>query len=476
MTSPGVQIQGLLNLMLIIGLLLTSQSILAAVKPGINLTSDSETVYFGDSIIIEVEAVGIVDELDISPLFKGADLLRETAGTRIAVIDERVVEVKVRRMEFLPRREGRVFFGPLQADSIIGPVVSNTLIFDVQPPVTTDWTPDQDDLQLSLTLSTDQQSVTSRAGFTADKLTTYIGQRIIFDIEIRHRHPITEEDITLPSFKGFDVLTEFEERRTLLPDDSNDKGWRLTSWRYHLFAQHSGIQSIGKLQWSGTAIRSRTQRAAFDRSLKAPPIHILAALQGFSWWLPASDVSISDTWSKDVRTISAGDEFLRTITLEARDVLSNHLPVVEPLESRAITSTLISQKRTQQLAGDHIQAQATYEFRMVAQSPIPVFLDTVRIVWFDTVNQQTREAIIPARRINVGLPDRADLLADLALHDSFGDKWLHKVRVASDRFAFWHVSLAVLGLIFLSLVVLLVRTEHPGRKHRVPDARGLPDL
>jgi len=38
----------------------------------------------------------------------------------------------------------------------------------------------------------------------------------------------------------------------------------------------------------------------------------------------------------------------------------------------------------------------------------------VRVAWWDLTEDKAREAIIPARRINVGLPERADVLAKLA--------------------------------------------------------------
>ena len=108
---------------------------------------------------------------------------------------------------------------------------------------------------------------------------------------------------------------------------------------------------------------------------------------------------------------------------------------------------MIDESRSQRLVGDHIQASATYKFRMLAESPIPVFLDTVRVGWYDTSQSELREAIIPARRINVGLPERADLLAALALDDNWTDRLALEIRSVGSRFAYWHVSLVVLGLI-----------------------------
>lgn len=428
----------------------------AALTPSITLSADSDTLYFGDTLVIELEAVGVLDTVDVSSLFRNADLLRETTGTRISVIEDRVVEVKLRRMEFLPRREGTIVFGPLQGESVAGLVTSNTLSFTVLPASNVQWQPDNDDLHISVTLSdANIENPDSAATYNA-----YIGQRIIADIQLRHRHPIADEHILLPDFDGFDVLAEYEQRRTIEPpaDEAEDNdGWRLISWRFHLFAQRSGKLNIGPVTWRGEAIRSRTQRAQFTQETGAMLVNIKPALASVDWWLATSDVSLSDSWSKDARELTAGDEVVRTITLAASDVLASHLPDVVPLESRAISSTLIGQSRKQVLLGDQIKASATFTFRLVAQSPIPVFLDTVRVPWYDTTRSELREAIIPARRINVGLPDRADLLAELALGTRWQDKFELQVRAAASRFAYWHVSLALLSLIALLLLTLELR-------------------
>ena len=480
----------------------------------ITLTADSKSIYLGDTLVVEMEAVGLEGSVDIAPLFKSAELLRESQGTRIAVIDQRVVEVKIRRMEFLPRQEGQLLMGPLQGDSLAGGVSSNTLKVNVLPTIDEQWQPDSTDLQMSLTL-TDGIS-NHPVSDNETPYVTYIGQHIIADIKLRHRHPIVDEELVLPAFDGFDVLAGHEQRRTIeadaspdaVPVDSGEQAdkaeadrssntdssaitspvetdpsssadsWRVIAWRYHLFAQRSGELTIGKVSWRGIVIRSRTQRAEFVKQVPARSVKIKPAADDAQWWLPASALSLEDSWSSDALELSAGDEVIRTITLEARDVLASHLPEVYPLQSRALSSTLIDQSRSQQLVGDHIQASAIYKFRMLAESPIPVFLDTVRVGWYDTTQSELREAIIPARRINVGLPERDDLLAALALNDKWTDRLALEVRSVASSFAYWHVSLIVLGLIACLMVgreiwIVLNDRFHPGSKN---DKKNVPNL
>ncbi len=477
------RVQTIYTVLLLALTLLCSSTQAATVEPGITLISDSETIYLGDSIIIDVEAVGLLEPLDVSALFKYADLLRETTGTRIAVIEGRVVEVKLRRMEFIPKEEGRAFFGPLSADSIRGQVTSNTLIVDVQPQADTQWQPQDDDLSIDITYTLDNGEILQYSDIEEPTATpnAFVGQHIIADIKLRHKHPIFEEQLDLPSFEGFDILKEFEERRTTeetVLDDGSIQSFRIVAWRYHLFPQRSGTHTVDDISWSGTTIKSRTQRSDFNRSLEGGELNINIAQSASQWWLPATQVSLVDEWSKDPRELSAGDEIIRTITLSASDVLANHLPDVTPLESRAISSTLINQQRSQSMNQGTPVSTATFTYRMVAQSPIPVFLDTVRVVWFNTNTQDIKEAIIPARRINVGLPDRADLLADLAIQGNLWDRFNLWVQSHLSHWIPWNVSLILLGLgvLLLGTGECLARIRQLRDTKRGTPERFLPEL
>ncbi|MGQ7843168.1 hypothetical protein ACUNV4_01740 [Granulosicoccus sp. 3-233] len=454
----------------------------AEITPRITLLGSLEPVYLGDSVIIELEAVGLDDPVDITPLLQETELLRETMGTRITVVSGQVVEMKSRRMELLPRREGRLILGPLQAGSVTDFVQSNIITIDVQTPTESQWQADADDLQINVSLRTADGSVQLGAHdddpVPVPTIQALVGQHIIADIELRHRHPIADERISLPDFDGFDVLEQFVERRTIdtLADQTS---WRLTAWRYHLFAQRSGRQVLDPVGWTGTVIRSRTQRADFDRQSSPYTLQIQPAVDSSHWWLPASSVNLDDSWSSDPRELTAGDEILRTITLDARDVLANHLPDIMPPESRALTTTLIGQSRSQRLVGEHIVATAVFDYRMIAQSPIPVFLDTVRVPWYDTTSHSARQAIIPARRINVGLPDRADLLASLALEGNVLDRLLLRLEGSGiARSLPWHVLLLLTGIVTVWIWVreINVFRREQGQKKQGLQSTVLPEL
>jgi len=395
-------------------------------KAYIKLDIDSSEVFFGDTVVVDMESTGLLDPIDLSPLLEQASLVRETTGTRIAVYSGKVTEIKIRRMDLLPNEPGLLVIGPLTA----GEISSNSVHTRVLDLVRPEWQPQDEDLQITTRLTPESVRV---------------NQQLQLHIELLHRYPITGESITLPELNGFSHRPLLSNRRTF---KGENRKWYRTEWSYLLFPRESGTLDIGSIQWSGTVLKSRTERAQFSREVESIKLDVgVAADYQSDWWLPSDSVTVTEEWSEPPTSLRAGDELTRVITTEASAVLSGQIPTPVVLESRALKQTLIDTKRSEQLSDNGIVSKAVFTYRVKAQSPIPVFMDTVRLSWWNTKTDEAREAIIPARRINVGLPDRADLLSNIALQETGVTRIKHLLQ-ATDWLRIGLYSLAALAIIF----------------------------
>jgi len=370
-------------------------------KPYITLTVDGDEIYAGDTIVLEVESTGLPDPLDLSVLSHDLVFERETTGTRIQVLGGKVVEISIRRMEFTPRKTGTLILGPLR----VGEVVSNSVAISVSPAPRVNWAPDAGDAIISVRVSEPEP---------------YVHQQVILTIELLHRYSVSEESYSLPDLGDFTVRPVYEERRTF---HDSAREWRKIAWKYLLYPKRSGVLKLEPVKWSGTITKSRAERAVFERAGLFSAFEVRPSVANdTTWWLPASTVTLEESWSSAVTDIKAGDELIRTISIQAEDVLASQIPAPQIHESRAIVQTLIDENRQEVIEeiAERVTARsvAHFKYRVRAQSPIPVFLDTVRLPWWDTENNKTQEAIIPARRINVGLPEKAGLLKELAMERS----------------------------------------------------------
>lgn len=166
---------------------------------------------------------------------------------------------------------------------------------------------------------------------------------------------------------------------------------------------------------------------------------------------------MTDSWSQPPTSLRAGDELERTIKVTVAGNFHGQIPDPVPPESRAILQTRLSVLRNETITENTVISTAEYTFRVRAQSPIPVFLDTVRMPWWNTEINEASEAIIPARRINVGLPDRADLLAEIALQETGTNRFINWLKGTS-----W-LRLVIYILAFFSFLYLLLTTARQTR-------------
>ncbi len=403
----------------------------------IYIGTDTDSIYLGDTLVLSIESIGLDEPLNIEPLFEQADFIRETTGTLISVIDGKVQEIAVRRLELIPRKTGALLIGPLTGTGLYGPIVSNAVPVDVQPALSADWVPEPQDMTLTAWFSNSEP---------------YVGEQVELTIQLHHQYALAAESVTLPTFDGFDVQAVVEERRLI----DNTTNRRSTTWRYLLHAQQSGEVLLPGPRWSATLIRSRTQRHDFelihpDLALTVRPVP--AQFPKNTWWIAAESLQLSDAWSSNLIEIAAGDEIIRTITLNTKGVLAHHLPIVTPLATRSFHSTPLPVTRDHKLIGKTTEAEGLYTFRMTAESPVSVFLDTVRVPWYNTRTGRIEEAIIPARRVDVRPPENPNQLAELAIKRHNINRWALWLKGVS----LTHWLLLTAALLCVAVLVLMLQ-------------------
>ncbi|MEM1045374.1 MAG: hypothetical protein AAGL24_04450 [Pseudomonadota bacterium] len=355
----------------------------------LKLTVEGSEFFEGDTLVVLVEATGLEDEIDYVALDSVGERVRETYGTRIAVVDGKVAEVRIRRIHILPNGVGTHVIGPLTA----GSVTSNSVAVRVLTAETKDWVPGPDNIRVAARLS---------------RADPYLQSQTVLDLELRHRYPLIEESFDIPAFPGMRSKTVFAERRVL---DPKDDGWRVISWRFLLFPERSGPVELASFRAEGTMVKSRRERAAY--ALDTGPIRLTVRPAGAldsDWWLPASQVRVTDEWSEDPRDLSAGDEIERHIVVHAKGVTAEQIPALSMQETRGLLITPLGNERETTITETGASADARFGFRIRALSPIPVFPDTIRLAWWNVETDKAEMAVLPARRINIGIPDREALL------------------------------------------------------------------
>ncbi|MDP4022693.1 hypothetical protein Q8W71_08670 [Methylobacterium sp. NEAU 140] len=244
----------------------------------------------------------------------------------------------------------------------------------------------------------------------------YPREMVLLRIHGVYKQPIMLEEVIQPTLANFTwtQLGRDHWSRTKLPDGQSALAFDRT---VAVFPHHAGDFTIEPFTHKLTVNDAGARRVVEVRSNPIPfPVAAWTAPTGGPdakepWWLPARDVTISDTWSQDPETVKLGETVRRTVTLEAQGMVAEGLPPRPVMRTRGILTFAGPVARETLITPSGPVARATYVWDVKPGVPEVIPLDAITIPWFDTGTRTMREAEIPARQIGGGLPDRETDLA-----------------------------------------------------------------
>ncbi|WP_455955584.1 hypothetical protein [Methylorubrum aminovorans] len=241
----------------------------------------------------------------------------------------------------------------------------------------------------------------------------YAREMVLLRLRGVYRTQILLEEMRQPALVNFSwtQLGRDHWGRTRLPDGQMALEFERT---IAVFPQHTGTFTIDPFIHRLT-INDGGERKQIDVRSESVPFPV-AAWTGAGggpdapepWWLPARDVSITDSWDPDPETLNKGDTARRIVTLEAQGMLAEGLPPRPVMRTRGIITFAGPVKRETLITPSGPVARATYQWDIKKGVSEVIPLDAIKIPWFDTLTRTQREAEIPARQIGGGLADREE--------------------------------------------------------------------
>jgi len=368
----------------------------------IRIEAEPNRVYTGDYVSIHIESSGLDADIDLEPLNRIGRFVRETLGTRLSVVSGRVVDVQVQRIVLEPTEAGRVKIDALTA----GTVVSNSLELEILERSNKTWSTGADNVKIEASL---------------DRSSPYQQAQSILSIELKYRHRMIGFEYQFPHISGAHVITLADAIRP--PPHPEQPEWNRVLWRFALFPDGSGAVNIDSLHASGTLVRASHERAGFSLASEALQLLPTPPPSLEQWWLPAGAVEVAETWSGSTAELRAGDEIERTIEVQATGARASQIPDIVMPETIGLIISAYPPHRENHLDHDNVTGKAVFRFRIIALSPIPVFVDATRIHWWDTARDQSSQTLLPPRRMHIGVPDREALLQAVGKQRGFMSRW-----------------------------------------------------
>ena len=179
--------------------------------------------------------------------------------------------------------------------------------------------------------------------------------------------------------------------------------------RYAVFPEQSGTLTIPAQTFAGRARQG--SRSLFDldsgrritRDSEAITIEVRPRPSSFpgAVWLPASELEIEESWSREPDDMTTGDSVTRTVTVTATGLQGAQLPPLDFPDLPGLKYYPDKPSIEEAEADTGIVGLRTDSAALVPVRPGVYRIPEVRIPWWDTEEDRLRYAVLPGREISV---------------------------------------------------------------------------
>lgn len=246
-----------------------------------------------------------------------------------------------------------------------------------------------------------------------DHDSVYVQAQAILTLRAYHSVPLFDDSSVSPLQIADARVEQLGEPRTY---EKVINGLRhgVIEVRYAIFAQHSGVLTIPAQTFSATLVDTqpnadqsaqgpksgkliRVSSAEATLTVKAKPPEYPADTP----WLPASSLSLSESWNPEPDRSQVGDSLTRSLTLKAEGLSSSQLPPLPATDVNGLRRypdqpQLSNQNSERGLIGSREDREALVPTRSGSLE-----LPPVEVIWWNTHENHLEHSSLPARTLHI---------------------------------------------------------------------------
>ena len=365
---------------------------------------DRDTVYQGDTVNLTIEAKGQIQnsQPDLDPLSKDFYVLGTSTKSQVQIINGRQSATTSWVVQLEPKHSGDI---KIPALSVAGGKTA----------------------PLKLTVSSQPQAVARQRSeqlFVEAKIEQsdpYVQAQIRYTVRLYYSVPLLDGGLSdpQPEHAMVERLGDDKSFQTTL----NGRRYQVLERSYAIFPEQSGEFSIPPVRFEGRVADDSGRRSdmllnspfssmfgsMFDQGRRvgaysdAVMLNVQPRPDGYTgqYWLPAEKLSLLEAWSQDPPQFRVGEPVTRTIILDAKGQSAAHLPRIEipkPNRANVYPEQPTTENRTD---GDWLFGHLEQKIAIVPTAEGKLTLPEIKLVWWDTLNNEQQVAILPAKDISV---------------------------------------------------------------------------
>ncbi|HEX5638091.1 MAG TPA: BatD family protein, partial [Gammaproteobacteria bacterium] len=362
----------------------------------ITAQTDRMNITIDEAFNVTFTADGSIDkEPDFSPLKKDFDILSQSQGSNISIINGDVKKTSSYTLTLMPKSAGNLTIPAIS----FGKDTSQPLAISVGAAATTPG--QQADLILEVTPS---------------RTSTWVQGQIILTVKLMSAINLRQYNPPIPDAGKFDVSIESLGDAKQSQTTQGNRNYLVIEQKFALYPQQAGKLKIEPMLAEVEAVlQSRNYFDPFNTRSKimrarSRPIEIfvqdMPAQFAGKTWLPASDVQLVEEWSPNPPVFKVGEPVTRTLNLFADGLTAAQLPQLMGGDINGIKQypdqpVLNNAKSSSGIIGGRREKIALIPTRAGSFT-----LPAIEISWWNTKTGVTEVARLEARTVQV-LPGNA---------------------------------------------------------------------
>ena len=368
---------------------LLASSLTYAQEGTVNSRLSANTITRDESVTLEIVAIGLDKELDLSSLEKDFEVAGRSSSREINSIlsaggELRTTSIVTWTVQLLPKDVG-VFTVPSVR---VGDVASQSHTLTVN------------DLPKGA-----QREIFIEA--SVDTTTPWVQSQVLMTLKVYQAIEIVDGGLDVPEADELVVERLGEDVRSTETRDGRQ--YSVTTRRFAMFPQKSGQMTLKPITLSVSVPADPNRVRTFfspTRKLTRRSDSITLNVKprpesGTAWWLPAKAVQLNSQWIGDITNATVDQPLTRTITLRASGVADSQLPDINiPAVEGA---SLYAEQPVRQLGANQqgLVSELTLKWALIPQRIGQITLPPVTVEWFNTSSGQVERATLAAETINV---------------------------------------------------------------------------
>ncbi|WP_339669725.1 BatD family protein [Dasania marina] len=399
---------------------------------------DRQTITIDDSLTlsIRINDTGTYKTPDLSALEKDFQISGTSQSSRHSLINGRSSSVTEWTVNLYPKRDGLLIIPAIKInDAKTNPIAVQVNKATALPPGQLD------------TVFVESSVSHSKA---------YVQQQILLNLTIYHSVQLDNLNMSELTLENATVKRVGQNSfyRTV-----QGVRHRVHEINYVIFPNKAGDLIIPELTFSGQELsqnRFYNGGSIIRRKSQAHKIKVLPAATDYNGelWLPAQQLTLQETWSKDPAQLRVGDSITRSITTTANGVTAAQLP---PINFQAIAGLKLYPDQAETNNSESatgISATRIDSTAVIPTRPGKITLPAIKVTWWDTDSQSQKTANIAARTLTILPPLEENQNQRNAIdHSQTAAASTATEKIVTVSNPFWMVvSFILLGLWLLTLL------------------------